>query len=149
MKQKIFVKIPKPSLFGQNFEKAYFDILSRVFVYETLEDIADDLNAYETLKKDLVALKNEGLKVLSLIKRDDKAAGLGREMPSGGGDEGAGGGRGGGGGAARRGVAAARVGRGQPLMRRGLYLTRARCDSQLEAESGVHGAQPAQYLSSS
>ena len=45
-----------------------------MFVYETLEDIADDLNAYETLKKDLVALKNDGLKVQSLMKTDDKAA---------------------------------------------------------------------------
>ena len=66
----IFVKIPKPSLFGQNFEKTYFDLLRRIFVYETLEDIEEELTAYEALKDELIKLRNEGVRIQNLLNTD-------------------------------------------------------------------------------
>ena len=70
----IFVKIPKPSLSGQNFEKSYFELLSRIYVYETLEDIDAELTAYETVKRELTTLRDKGVQIQQLLQNDEKTA---------------------------------------------------------------------------
>ena len=71
--KNIFVKLPKPSLFGQNFEKSYFEVLCRIFVYETLEDIDEELTAYEASHKEIADVRDEGERIQKLLKIDEKA----------------------------------------------------------------------------
>ena len=66
----IFAHIPNPSTSEQNFEQQYFELLRRIFVYETLEDIDSELTVYDADKKELETLLNEGSRIQDQLETD-------------------------------------------------------------------------------
>ena len=50
--QDIFIQIPKPVLFGRNYEKSTL-LFAKLFIYETQADIQDELDAYNRRCKEI------------------------------------------------------------------------------------------------
>ena len=66
----IFSKIPTSSSGDNPLQEEYFGILKRIFVYETTEDINDELTTHETVERELTTLVHKGNRIQELIKTD-------------------------------------------------------------------------------